>query len=190
LKYVIILRIFISTCQGGDFMGARFVTEVVYIFDKNNRPHFVQNYYGTNLCDSYRSNIYLENKSYCVHDLYLTDEVETEGEFLPRVREKEWRDFLPIGPSENASTIIAEAGLADISIAKLVFIHMMSSSRCILECDGFVSSVEGVQDFDLDFLEQALSFAKAKTGSPAEQEGHIADWMIAQVQNGNFTSPQ
>jgi hypothetical protein len=167
------------------FTGNRFVTEYVYIFDQNNIPHFVQNYYGADLSGSYRSNIYLENKSYCVHDLFLTDEVETEGEFLPHVREKEWREFLPIGPSENASTIIAEAGLADISISKLVFIYMKSSSSCILEYAGFVSSVEGVQYFDQDFWEQALSFAKAKTGSVAEQEGMIADWITEQVRNRN-----
>lgn len=164
-------------------MGARFVSEFVYIIDQNNIPHFVLNYYGADLCDSYRSNIYLENKSYCVHDLFLTDEVEIEGDFLPYVKEKEWREFLPIGPSENISTIIAEAGLADISVSKLVFIHMRSSSRCILEFDGFVSSVEGVQDFDLDFWEQALSLAKAKTESVAEQEDVIVDWIIEQVRN-------
>ena len=74
-------------------MGAKFKTEFVYIIDKNNIPHFVMHYYGANLGDSYRSDIYLENKSYCVHDLFLTDEVEIEGEFLPHVWEKEWRDF-------------------------------------------------------------------------------------------------
>lgn len=169
-------------------MRAQFVSEYVYIFDQDNNPHFVQYHYGADLCDSYRSNIYLENKSYCVHDLFLTDEVEIEGEFLPYVKEKEWRDFLPIGPSENIPTILSEAELTDISISKLVFLYMMSSSRCILEFDGFVSSVEGVQNFDLAFLEQALSVARAKTGSPAEQEGVIVDWMIEQVQNGNFTS--
>ena len=92
---------------------------------------------------------------------------------------------MPIGPSENASTIIAEAGLADISISKLVFIYMKSSSSCILEYAGFVSSVVGVQYFDQDFWEQALSFAKAKTGSIAEQEGMIADWITEQVRNRN-----
>lgn len=167
-------------------MGTRFVTEYVYIIDQNNTPHFVLNHYFANLGDSYRSDIYLENKSYCVLDLYLTDDVETEGDFLPRVREKEWRDFLPIGPSENASTILAEAGLADISISKLIFIYIESSSRLILEFGGFVSSVEGVQDFDRRFLEQAISFAKTKSGSPAEQEGIIADWIVEQVRNGNF----
>ena len=162
-------------------MGALFQTEYVYIIDQNNMAYFVMNYYGADLGGSYRSDIYLENKSYCVHDLFLTDEVEIEGEFLPRVQEKEWREFLTKGPSENISTILAEAGLADISISKLVFIHMESSSRCILEYDGFVSSAEGVQNFGQDFWGQALSFARAKTGSVAEQEGIIAEWIIEQV---------
>lgn len=169
-------------------MGAQFESHFVYIIDKNNIPHFVLNYYGADLCDSYRTNIYLENKSYCVHDLFLTDEVEEEGEFLPYVKEKEWREFLPIGPSINAATIIAEAELTDVSVSKLVFIRIKSSSRSILEYNGFVSSVEGVQDFDQDFWGQALSFASAKTGSPAEQEGVIVEWIIEQVQNGNYTS--
>lgn len=169
-------------------MGARFKSEFVYILDQNNTPHFVLNYYGANLGDSYRSNIYLENKSYCVHDLFLTDEVETEGEFLPHVKEKEWREFLPTGPSENVSTIIAEAGLSDISISKLIFIYIESSSRMILEYDGFVSSSEGVQDFDAGFLGQAISHAQTKSGSPAEQEGIVVDWIVEQVQNGNFPS--
>lgn len=167
-------------------MGVGFKTEYVYIIDQNNTPHFVQNYYGANLNDSYRSDIYLENKSYCVHDLFLTDEVEIEGEFLPHVKEKEWREFLPIGPSVDASTIISEAGLADISISKLIFIYMESSSGCMLELDGFVSSAEGVQDFDTGFLEQALSFARAQTGSVAEQEAIIGHWIAEQVRNGDF----
>lgn len=162
-------------------MGARFKSEYVYILDQNNMPHFVLNHYFADFGDSYRSDIYLENKSYCALDLFLTDEVETEGEFLPNVREKEWREFLQTGPSENISTIMAEAGLADISISKLVFIHMTSSSRCILESYGFVSSAEGVQNFDPDFLEQALSYAGTKTGSVAEQEGIVAKWITEQV---------
>lgn len=170
-------------------MGAQFESEFVYIFDKNNIPHFVLNYYGANLCDSFRSNIYLENKSYCVHDLFLTDEVVKEGDFLPYVQEKEWREFLPVGPSENISTIISEAGLADVSVSKLVFIRISSGSRFILDFGGFISSAGGVQDFDPDFWEQALSFAKAKTGSPAEQERIVVDWIIEQIQNGNFTLP-
>ena len=167
-------------------MGAQFESHFVYIIDDKNIPHFVLNYYGADLCDSYRTDIYLENKSYCVHDLFLTDEVEKEGEFLPYVKENEWREFLLVGPSENAATIIAEAELAEVPVSKLVFIRMRSSSRNILEYDGFVSSVEGVQDFDSDFWKQALSFARAKSGSPAEQESIIAEWMIEQVQNGNF----
>lgn len=166
-------------------MGNRFVSRYVYVIDQNNIPHFVMSHYGANLGDSYRSDIYLENKSYCVLDLYLTDEVETEGEYLPYVKEKEWRDFLPIGPSQNVSTILAEAGLADISISKLVFIYMMSSSRFLLELGGFVSTAEGVQNFDEDFLEQALSFATANTGSAAEQEAIIAEWITEQVRNRN-----
>ena len=168
-------------------MGTRFQSEFVYIIDQNNIPHFVMTRYCANYGDSYRSDIYLENKSYCVLDLYLTDEVETEGDFLPRVQEKEWRDFLTIGPSENVSTILAEAELSDVSISKLIFIYIESSSRLLLELNGFVSSVEGVQELDTSFLGQALSFAQAKTGSPAEQEGFIVDWVIEQVQNGNFT---
>lgn len=167
-------------------MGARFVSEYVYIYDQNNVPHFVQSYYGADLDGSYRSDIYLANKSYCVHDLFLIDEVETEGEFLPRVKENEWREFLPTGPSENVSTILAEAGLADISISKLVFIHMRSSSRRILEYDGFVSSAEGVQDLESDFLDQAVSFAAAKTGSAAEQESIAVGWITEQIRNCDF----
>ena len=163
-------------------MSARFMTEYVYIIDQNNTPHFVQNYYGAHLDDCYRSDINLENKSYCVDDLYLTDEVETKGEFLPRVKEAEWREFLSAGPSEDASTIISEAGLADVSISKLVFIRMESSSSLLLEIDGFVSDATGVQTFDTDFLNQAVSFARTKTGSPAEQEAIIARWIVEQVQ--------
>lgn len=168
-------------------MGNRFNTEYVYIFDQNNIPHFAQCYYGADLDGSYRSDIYLENKSYCVHDLFLTDEIEVEGEFLPRVSEEEWRQFLLTGPSEGVSTILAEAGLADISISKLVFIHMSSSSRLMLDFGGFVSSAQGVQDFEPDFLEQAVSFAAVQTGSVAEQEGIIARWIVEQVRKDNFT---
>ena len=166
-------------------MGARFVSEYVYIFDQNNIPHFVQYYYGANLDDCYRSDIYLQNKSYCVTDLFLTDEVEEKGEYLPRVKENEWREFLLTGPSEGVSTILAEAGLADISVSKLVFVYIMSSSGLMLEYDGFVSSAEGVQDFDSNFLGQAISFARAKTGSVAEQESMVAEWIVEQVRNGN-----
>ena len=167
-------------------MGNRFNTEYVFIYDQENIPHFLQSYYGANLGDSYRSNIYLENKSYCVHDLFLTDELEMEGEFLPRVDEKEWRDFLLTGPSENVSTILAEAGLADVSISKLVFIYISSSSRLILDFSGFVASAQGVQDLEPDFLEQAVSFAAAKTESIAEQEGIIAGWIAEQIQKDDF----
>ena len=167
-------------------MGARFTSEFVYIYDQNNIPHFVQNYYGADWGDSYRSDIYLKNKSYCVLDLYLIDEVETEGEFLPRVTEKEWREFLQTGPSDSASTILAEAGLSDISISKLVYVYIRSSSSLILEIDGFVSSVKGVQDFESDFLEQAVSFACGKTGSVAEQERIVVDWITEQIRNYDF----
>ena len=167
-------------------MGARFVSEYVYVFDQNNTPYFVQYHYSAKLDDCYRSDIYLQNKSYCVTDLYLTDEVETEGEYLPHVKEKEWRDFLLTGPSEGVSTILAEAGLADVSVSKLVFVYMLSSSGLMLEYDGFVASAEGVQDFDSDFLGQAVSFARAKTGSIAEQEAAVAQWIVEQVQNGDF----
>jgi hypothetical protein len=168
-------------------MGAQFDSEYVYIYDQNNTPYFVQYHYGAAMDDSYRSDIYLKDKSYCVLDLFLTDEVETEGEFLPYVKEKEWRDFLTTGPSEGVSTILAEAGLADISVSKLVFIHMLSSSRLMLEYDGFVSSAEGVKDLDLDFLEQAFSFARAKTASVAEQEELAANWIAEQIQNCKVT---
>lgn len=167
-------------------MGSRYHTEYVYVYDHDNNPYFVQCYYGADLDGSYRSDIYLMNKSYCVHDLFLTDEVETEGEFLPRVKEKEWREFLLTGPSGSVSTILAEAGLADLSVSKLVFICMSSSSRFLLDLDGFVSSAQGAQDFEPDFLEQAASFAAAKTGSIAEQERIIAGWIAEQVQKSGF----
>jgi len=167
-------------------MGARFESHFVYIIDKNNTPHFVQNYYGADYGDSYRSDIYLANKSYCLLDLYLTDEVEEEGEFLPRVKEKEWREFLSAGPSENAATILAEAGLEEIPVSKLVFVRIQSGSRSILEYSGFVSSGDGTQDFDEAFWQQALSYARAKTGSPAEQEGLIIQWIVEQIQKGNY----
>lgn len=164
-------------------MGSRFNSEFVYVFDQNNLPYFVQSYYGANMDDRYQSDIYLANKSYCVTDLFLTDEVETKGEFLPRVKEKEWRAFLQEGPSANLSTILAEAGLADISVSKLVFIYVESSSRLVLNYGGFVSSAEGVRDFDPDLLGQAFAFAGTKTGSIAEQEQIAVEWMIEQVQN-------
>lgn len=164
-------------------MGARFDSEYVYIYDQNNTPYFVQYHYGAAMDDCRRSDVYLNNKSYCVDDLFLTDEVKTEGEFLPYVRENEWRDFLQTGPSEGVSTILTEAGLADISVSKLVFIHMLSSSRLMVEYDGFVSSAEGVEAFAPDFLEQAVSFARAKAASVAEQEELVANWIIEQIQN-------
>jgi hypothetical protein len=46
----------------------------------------------------------------------------------------------------------------------------------------------GVQDFDARFLGQALSFSRSKSASPAEQEPVIADWIVEQIQNGNFTT--
>ena len=168
-------------------MGNRFTDEYVYIIDKDNVPHYVMSRYMADLGDSYRSDIYLKNKSYCVHDLYLTDEVEEEGEYLPYVKEQEWRDFLPVGPSENASMIIAEAGLADISISKLVFVYMTRSSGSILEFAGFVSSAEGVQDFDPDYWTQAVLSANDKTGSVALRCDGIVDWIVEQVRCGNFT---
>ena len=166
-------------------MGSRFTSNFVYILDEENNPHFVQRYYGANLGDSYRSDIYLNTKSYCVLDLYMTDEVEVEGEFLPHVKEKEWRSFFTEGPSSNIATILAEAGLADISISKLVFFYIESSSHMILEFDGFVSSAEGLQPFDEDFLNQALAATSAGTNSIAERESLIAQWIIEQVRNGN-----
>ena len=167
-------------------MGNQFETEYVCVLDQTNTPHFLMYYYRANLGHSYRSDIYLPNKSSCVHDLFLTDEVDIEGEFLPHVKETEWRDFLPTGPSENVSTILTEAGLSDISISKLIFIYIESSSSMILESAGFVSDAAGVQDFDAGFLNQAISFARGKTGSPAKQEEIVADWIVEQIQNGNF----
>ena len=164
----------------------RYYTEYVYVYDQNNIPHFVQSYYGADLDGSYRSDIYLKGKSYCIHDLFFTDEVEIEGEFLPRVNEKEWRAFLLTGPSESVSTILAEAGLADVSVSKLVFIHMSSSSRFLLDFGGFIASAQGIQELEPDFLEQAVSFAAAKTGSVAEQEGIIAGWIAEQIQKDDF----
>ena len=167
-----------------DFMGSRFYSEYVYAFDENNEPHFVMLYYGANLGDSYRSDIYLPNKSYCVLDLFLTDESETEGEFLPHVKQKEWEDFLPSGPSENVSTIMAEAGMGELSVSKMVYIYMESSSRSILEYDGFVSTAQGVRTFGPDVWAQA--FAQTQTGSAAQQERDIALWIAGQVQNRNL----
>lgn len=162
-------------------MGVRFISEFVYIFDQNNTPHFVQYCYNADLGDSYRKNIYLENKSYCVHDLYLTDEVETEGEFLPYVKENEWREFFEPGPSANVSTILAEAGLTDISVSKLVFVYLESSSHFIMEYNGFVSTAEGVEALDPEILAEAISLARAKTASPAEQEELVVNRIIQQV---------
>ena len=143
-------------------------------------------HYFANYGDSYRSDIYLENKRYCVLDLPLTDEVEKEGEFLPSPRENEWREFWLTGPSENVSTILEEAELTDVSVSMVVFIRFLSDSHSILEHDGFVASGEGVQDFDAGFWAQA--YANAKPGSPANREYALVDQIIALVQQGNFLS--
>lgn len=167
-------------------MGAQFDSEYVYIYDQNDTPYFVQYHYSAKLDDCYRSDIYLNNKSYCVDDLFLTDEVATKGEFLPYVSGNEWRDFLLTGPSEDALTILREAGLADISVSKLVFIHILSNSRFMLTYDGFVSSPGEVREFDPDYLKQAVSFARAKTASVAEQEDLVVGWVTEQIQNCHF----
>ena len=167
-------------------MGARFESEFVYIIDKNNTPHYVMTHYFANYSDSYRSDIYLENKNYCVLDLFLTDEVEKEGEFLPYPRESEWRAFLSTGPSEDISIILKEAELSNIPVSKVVFIRFLSDSHSILEHDGFVASAEGVQDFDAGFWAQA--YANAKPGSPTNREYALVDQIVALVQQGNFPS--
>ena len=167
-------------------MSAQFDNEYVYIFDQNNTPYFVQYHYEAKLDDCRRSDIYLKDKSYCVDDLFLTDEVETKGEFLPYVKESEWRAFLQTGPTEGVSTILTEGGLADISVAKLVFIHMLSSPRLMLEYDGFVASAEGVQELTPDFWGQAVSLARTKTASVAQQEELVVNWIVEQIQNGNL----
>lgn len=169
-------------------MGARFTNEYVYIFDNDNIPHFVLNYYEADLNCSYRSDIYLGHKSYCVHDLPLTDEVEIEGEFLPYTHSGEWKELFCVGPSENVSTILSEAGLADVSISKVVFFRIECSARCILEHHGFVSCADGTKMFDSDFWEQAISLAKSRTDGVAEQHEIIDDWIVEQVRNGSFAS--
>lgn len=171
-------------------MGARFESEFVYIIDKNNTPHYVMTHYFANYGDSYRSDIYLENKRYCVLDLYLTGEVEKEGDFLPYPRENEWRAFLPKGPSEDVSTILGEAELTDVSVSKVVFVRILSGSHGILEYDGFVSTEEGVQDIDSGIWKQVRSFAKAKSNSPAEQEYAIVDRIVELVQDGDFAATE
>lgn len=168
-------------------MSTPFETNFVFIIDKDNNAHFVQNYYSAKWDDCYHKSIFLGNKHYSVDDLFLTDEVKKEGEYLPTVGEGEWREFFSTGPSENAATIIAEGELADIAISKLVFVSIDYSSRSIAHCSGFVSTVDGVQDFDEDFLAQAISFARTKTGSIAKQTDIIADWIVEQVQTGNYT---
>ena len=167
-------------------MGARFINEYVYIFDKDNVPHFVLNYYEADLSCSYHSDIYLENKSYCVHDLPLTDEVKIEGEFLPYTHSEEWRELLCVGPSENVSTILSEAGLADVSISKVVFFQIKCSAQYILEYHGFVSCADGTQKFGLDFWKQAISLAESRTDDVAEQHELIDDWIVEQVRIGKL----
>lgn len=169
-------------------MGCRFTNEFVYIFDKENVPHFVLNYYGADLNCSYHSDIYLENKSYCVQDLPLTDEVKIEGEFLPYTYSQEWKELLCVGPSENVATILSEAGLADVSISKVVFFRIECSTRCILEYHGFVSCADGTKMFAADFWEQAISQAQSRTDDVVDEYEIVADWIVEQVRNGSFDS--
>lgn len=167
-------------------MGYNF--EFVYMIDQSNTPHFVMNRCFTEQCGSYRADIYLPNKSYSVTDLFLTDEVEEEGEYLPHVKEKEWREFFTAGPSADVEIILREAGLADFPVSKLVFVWVSSDSP--EELGGFVVSAEGVQNFSPAFLEQALSCTGTEKGSAAEQEDILVDWVVEQVQNGHFPPRQ
>ena len=162
-------------------MENQFESEFVYVIDGNHVAHFVMNGYKAKMDDAYRSDIYLPEKKYCVLDLYLTDEKEVEGEFLPGVGESEWRTFFTAGPSENAATILSEAGLGDISPVKLAYIRLKSNSRSILEYDGFVSSAKGAQDFTPEQWVAALTDARSQSGSPAKQEELVVRWLIEQV---------
>ncbi len=162
-------------------MANQFESEFVYIIDENNMAYFVMNHYKAKMDDAYRSDIYLPEKSYCVLDLFLTDEEETEGEFLPYVTEGEWREFFSAGPSEDAATILAEAGLSQVKAVKVAYIRLESNSRSILEYDGFVSSAQGVQEFAPEDWAQALTYARAKSGSPAEQEPLVVERLIEQI---------
>ncbi len=157
------------------------VSEYVYILDQDNQAHFVQTYYGTKYDDSYRAEVCLADKNYSLLDLYMTDEVETEGEYLPFVRGDEWSKFFT-DPSLNVQTIMAEAGLAGVSATKLMFVHMESGSRLIQESDGFIASAAGVEPLDGVLLTEAIWLAEDRSASPAQQEKMIAAWLAKRVQ--------
>lgn len=157
------------------------VSEYVYILDQENQVHFVQTYYGTKYDDSYRAEVCLADKKYSLLELYMTDEEETEGEYLPFVRGDEWSKFFT-DPSENVRMIMAEAGLAGVSAKKLVFVRMESGSRMIQESDGFIASAAGVEPLDGVLLTEAIWLAEEKTASPAQQEGIVAALLAKRVQ--------
>ena len=157
-----------------------FVSEYVYILDRDDRAHFVQRYYGTKYDDSYRAEVCLADKKYSLLDLYMTDEEETEGEYLPFVRGDEWSKFFT-APSENVRTIIAEAGLSGVSAEKLLFVSMQSNARLTEECDGFIASRAGVEALDAVLTAEAICLAEAKTPSPAKQEELVAQWLVGRI---------
>ncbi|MBQ3492362.1 MAG: hypothetical protein IJA74_07435 [Oscillospiraceae bacterium] len=157
-----------------------FVSEYVYILDRDDRAHFVQRYYGTKYDDSYRAEVCLADKKYSLLDLYMTDEEETEGEYLPFVRGGEWSKFFT-DPSENVRTIIAEAGLSGVSAEKLLFVSMQSNARLTEECDGFIASLAGVEALDAVLTAEAICLAEAKTPSPAKQEELVAQWLVGRI---------
>ena len=161
-------------------MSARFTSEYVYLIDQDNQAHFVQTYYGAMFDDSYRAEVYLADKKYCLLDLYMTDETETEGEYLPFVRGGEWSKFFT-DPTENVRTIIAEAGLSGVSAEKLLFVSMQSNARLTEECDGFIASRAGVEAWDAVLTAEAICLAEDQTASPARQEGKVAQWLVGRI---------
>lgn len=153
-----------------------FVSEYVYILDRDNRAHFVQRYYGTKYDDSYRAEVCLADKNYSLLDLYMTDEEETEGEYLPFVRGDEWSKFFT-DPSRKVQMIMAEAGLSGVTATKLLFVSLQSSAELVTEYDGFVASGAGVEPLDRVLLAEAICIAEDKTASPAQQEEMVAQWL-------------
>ena len=162
-------------------MENQFESEFVYIIDKNNTAHFVMNGYKAKMDDAYRTDIYLPEKKYCVLDLYLTDEKEIEGEFLPYIGQDQWRKFFSDGPTKDTATILKEAGLSQVAVSKLAYIRLESNSRSILEYAGFVASAEGVREFAPEDWAAALAYARSKTTGPAEQEPLAVNYLIEQI---------
>ena len=158
-----------------------FTSEYVYILDRENRAHFVQAYYGTKYDDSYRAEVALADKRYSLLDLYMTDEEETEGRYLPFVRGDKWSKFFT-DPDQDIKTILAEAGLSQTPAAKLVFVSMRSDARRITDYDGFVATAAGIEELDKWLIVEAISIAEDKTSSPAEQEEPVARWLAKRVQ--------